>query len=346
MMRCQSPRATFGASPVLRRAPAVRSGARAVRSTPRRAIADAGALAEAANATVTSLADDTYTRFAFMFPTAVMIATVAQSAGIGGAAIFSPLFVLGFPAFGVPFPGGPATAFASALVTETFGFASGSAGYLRRGLVDLSAVRKFVVVGAPLAAIGGVASATADPALLRGCYGLTMVLLGAFLASDAPLGSPPEPASASSPTSTSLVTADGREFYYTAPVVDFAGGSLTALGGVLTGLLSVGIGEVCLPQLTRRFGMPLPVAAGTSVVTVVLVAACAVVAQVWALAGDSNDLASAVPLELLMYTVPGVIIGGQLAPRVAGILSKERAERFLSAFFLTVGILFLLESQA
>lgn len=51
------------------------------------------------------------------------------------------------------------------------------------------------------------------------------------------------------------------------------GGLSAAFGGLLTGMLGVGIGEVVIPQLVKKNGVPLPVAAGTSVLVVFLNAA-------------------------------------------------------------------------
>lgn len=47
-------------------------------------------------------------------------------------------------------------------------------------------------------------------------------------------------------------------------------GLSTAFGGLMTGMLGVGIGEVVIPQLVKKNGVPLPVAAGTSVLVVFL----------------------------------------------------------------------------
>lgn len=47
-------------------------------------------------------------------------------------------------------------------------------------------------------------------------------------------------------------------------------GFSTAFGGLMTGMLGVGIGEVVVPQLVKKNGVPLPVAAGTSVLVVFL----------------------------------------------------------------------------
>ncbi|MCL7455516.1 MAG: sulfite exporter TauE/SafE family protein, partial [Anaerolineae bacterium] len=58
----------------------------------------------------------------FMFPAAVLIATIAMASGVGGATFFSPLLIL---ALGLP----PEVAIGTGLITEVFGFASGLYAY-------------------------------------------------------------------------------------------------------------------------------------------------------------------------------------------------------------------------
>lgn len=64
-------------------------------------------------------------------------------------------------------------------------------------------------------------------------------------------------------TSTVVVVAQKPEF-------GADSGFSTAFGGLMTGMLGVGIGEVVIPQLVKKNGVPLPVAAGTSVLIVFL----------------------------------------------------------------------------
>lgn len=148
----------------------------------------------------------------------------------------------------------------------------------------------------------------------------------------------------------SITTADGIEFNYLAP----RSGSkrkfvATAAGGSLTGLLGVGIGEVILPQLVRGCCMPLPIAAGTSVAIVVTTAFAAAIVQFLTLAASvegggtlAENLIAVVPWSLVEYTVPGVLIGGQLAPFLAsrGTFRDEDIERFAATLFAIVGVAF------
>jgi hypothetical protein len=218
--------------------------------------------------------------YAFMLPTATAVATCCQICGIGGAALFSPIFLLVFPLLGPDYPlDSAAAAVASALLTETFGFASGLVG---------------------------------DAQILRAVCALLMISLATDLARR----------DRTTPASGDALT----------------DGAATAGSAFLTGLLGVGIGEVVLPQVSRD--RPLPRAAGTSVAVVAGTAAAAAVAQVAELD------AAAVPWELVRYTIPGVIIGGQIAPRLAGRLDDRQIERAAAILFAFVGAAFALKAAA
>jgi hypothetical protein len=62
----------------------------------------------------------------FMLPLGICVATCALLAGIGGAAIFAPIFLLIFPLLGKEYPlKSPAASVSIAIVIESFGFTSG-----------------------------------------------------------------------------------------------------------------------------------------------------------------------------------------------------------------------------
>jgi hypothetical protein len=218
-----------------------------------------------------------------------------------------------FPLLGPDYPlESAAAAVASALLTETFGFASGLVGYARRDLVDWAVAREILAVSVPGALVGAVCapSLAGDAQLLRAVYALLMLSLATDLAR--------------------------RDRAAPPPGDKLTDGAATAGGAFLTGLLGVGVGEVVLPQLSRD--RPLPRAAGTSVAVVAGTAAAAAVTQVAEL--DATQ----VPWELVRYTIPGVILGGQIAPRLAGRLEDRQIERAAAALFAVVGAAFALKA--
>ena len=67
-----------------------------------------------------------FTLYWFMLPVSVCVATCAMLCGIGGAALFTPIFILVFPLLGPEYPlDSTVAAIGTALLTETFGFSSG-----------------------------------------------------------------------------------------------------------------------------------------------------------------------------------------------------------------------------
>lgn len=309
-------------------------------------------------------------KYAFMFPTVLCVTICCQCAGIGGASLLSPVFLLVFPLLGPQYPlSAAASAIASALLTECCGFSSGLSGFWRRGLVDWNVVAMFAVLSMPAALAGAwvAPSLASQTTLLRGAYAALMLGLCFYLTvSEKPDALPEDcelPPDVTADNNgdetndkvTNKVTADGTVFTYIQPkppISDLKATCATVGGASLTGLLGVGIGEVVLPQLVRVACMPLPVAAGTSVAVVVLTAFTAATVQFASLAAAlmvqqpelslSQAFVEVVPWELVQYTVPGAIIGGQIAPWIAAsrLLDDEVVEKAVTVLFGIIGVAF------
>jgi len=114
------------------------------------------------------------------------------------------------------------------------------------------------------------------------------------------------------------------------------GRTFTGIGGFITGLMSVGIGEIVTPQLVKSCKMPVSVAAATSVFVIIIAVAAASGTHVYSLMSEGG--ADAVPWNLVMYTAPGVIIGGQIGSRMQGKFSAEKMEKIFGGLFGLIGI--------
>lgn len=209
----------------------------------------------------------------------------------------------------------------------------------------------FVAVGVPITIVGGLLAQAAEPTFLKGGYALLMLVLSVILlrhhpAAGQPAPGQPAPGPLAMVTESSvgaadarprrrIVARDGTVYEYPVPRQGL-GAAATGIGAVLTGMLSVGIGEVVMPQLVKRNRVPIPVAAATSVLTVIIVVAAASFTQITALiaAGGVN----AVPWNLVIYTIPGVIIGGQIGPRLQGKVSHRTMERAIAILFFVIGV--------
>ena len=126
------------------------------------------------------LAQFDWTLYWFMFPVAMCIATTAMLSGIGGAAMFAPIFMIIFPILGPEYPfEGIAAAIGVALLTEVFGFSSGFVGYYRKKLIDFKGAIPFILVGVPVGIVGAILlNVLSDyEEVLRGSYALLMLVL-------------------------------------------------------------------------------------------------------------------------------------------------------------------------
>jgi len=135
-----------------------------------------------------------------------------------------------------------------------------------------------------------------------------------------------------------LIDSRGKEYVYDEPQLGWGNIALTSVGAFLTGMVSVGIGEVTISQLTRK-GIPIAVAAATSVLVViatVVFASFTLFAQLVQAGGWS-----AVPWNLLCYDIPGVLIGGQIGPRLQGLIPPHTMRRSISVLFVILAIAML-----
>lgn len=261
-----------------------------------------------------------FTLYWFMFPVAIGVATCAMLSGIGGAALFTPIFVLLFPLLGPEYAlASTFAAISTALLTQTFGFLSGFVGYYRRRMIDFDLALRFIRISAPVAVIGALVAHRVHDGLLIAAYAILVFVLAIgmlFLRRrqrsrpnyDSP-GRPPEFAAQ-----------------------DYM---LTGVGAFLTGLVSVGIGEVMISRLTKR-GVPVGTAAATSVAIVMFTVLLATATLVTQLVRDGGI--GAVPWNLICYEIPGVLIGGQIGPRLQGFVSQRTMERAIGALFVFLAV--------
>lgn len=291
------------------------------------------------------MAELDWVQYWFMFPVSIGIATTAMLSGIGGAALFIPIFVIIFPILGPEYPlETTAAALGSALLTEVFGFSSGFVGYYRKKLIDFRIAIPFLMVSVPIAIIGAILLATLkeQEVFLKGAYALLMLALCPMILRHTSPENVVAPQSAGAAAAVddrpmrSVTGRDGRTYDYRKPRLGAIGTAATGVGGFLTGLLSVGIGEVIMPQLVKRNRIPVAVAAATSVFIVIVTIASASFAQVTALMAGGG--VNAIPWNLVVYTVPAVIIGGQIGPRLQGTIPQRSMEKAIAVLFGIIGV--------
>lgn len=276
----------------------------------------------------------------FLFPVAIAIAWVANGAGIGGATFFSPLFIL---VLGLE----PRVAIGAALITEVFGFASGVIAHMRARTIDWKVARLLASVAVPAGIIGSVLGGFIAPSVLKFVLGIGLLVIAvAFLRHTADeeedariavgLGvvEPAEP--------RRVVARDGDTYEYEL-CRRHEGRWFATLGGTLVGLISTGLGELNSYSLVMRCRIPSRVAVATSVVVVALTALAASVTHLVGFVTDSGDSIETV-LAITIFTVPGVIIGGQFAPLLSRWVQGAKLITLLGWLFAGVGLITVAEA--
>lgn len=279
-----------------------------------------------------------FTLYWFMFPVSIAVATCAMLSGIGGAALFTPIFILVFPLLGEEYVlASTMTAIAAALFTQTFGFLSGFIGYYRRKLIDYALAWRLFRFSVPVAILGALTANLVHDSVLLAGYALLVTVL-AFVMWKVPMQV--TEAGVRVDGRATVERTDSRGETYTYEMPHFGPGSLglTSVGAFLTGMVSVGIGEVTISQLTHK-RVPIAVAAATSVLVVILTivfATTTMLADLIQAGGWTN-----VPWNLLAYSVPGVLIGGQIGPRLQGLVPQQQMRRAIGVLFATLAVAML-----
>ncbi|MFB6249983.1 MAG: sulfite exporter TauE/SafE family protein [Salinibacter sp.] len=273
--------------------------------------------------------------FWYMLPISIVIATIAMGSGVGGATFFSPLFILGLGL-------SPQLAVGSGLIVEVFGFGSGVYAYVRRQLIDYRVGGMLLSATLPAAIAGVVVAHFADADILKLILGM-----GLFTIAVSFLRAPDEETKAAlnemahedpETAETCLVTAEDEEICYT--VCNTVEGRLVSgIGGVFMGMVSSGLGVLNDYFLLQRCRVPSSVAVATSVFVVAITALLASAGHVYEIAQTGlTNLATMG--NLLLFTVPGVVIGAQLGPLLAERVPDRMMEIGLGVLFtITAGLL-------
>jgi len=302
-----------------------------------------------------------WTVYWFMLPVCIIIASVAMFSGISGAAMLIPVFLIGFPLFDVPRLS-TVEAIGTSLLLETSGFGTGLYRYFRLRLVDWATAWRLILLTLPLGMLGALASAQAPVQALRLGYGAAMVGLAFLLvrethAAPSPVtgGSggdalvapgallAPGDGTAHAPcphgARRRITTAAGDTHVYCAHGVR-GQQLLSGVGAFFAGLISTGVGEATLPGLIRRARFPIAVAAATSTVVVAGTVVGAALTHMVQLAAHGG--LAAIPWTLIVWAVPGAVLGAVLGTGLQGKVSPGLTRWFFGGLFLAIGVTFLL----
>ncbi len=244
------------------------------------------------------------TEYWVAFPAGILIATVVSSVGIGGGVLWMPFFLLVLEVE-------PETAVLTSLLIQTAGKGSGSLAYMVKGLVDKKLCLVVLASALPGLMIGACLSNWLEPSHIELILG-TLLLTTAFLFVSShekydAVGKP---------------RADVRKIYRHL--------WLPGVIAVGSGMLSTGIGEWLIPILRSRLDLRMANAIATSVFVTFGTSVIAAVIHL-AIGGQAS-------MPILAWAIPGVLIGGQIGPRLAQRIDDRKLKEIFIFLLTLVGI--------
>ncbi len=275
--------------------------------------------------------------FWYLLPISIAIATIAMSSGIGGAVFFSPLFMIGL---GLE----PNIAIGAALATELFGFGSGFFSYWKAKLIDFKLGFNLLLYSVPFAILGTIYGDLVPPLILKTIFGVGIVFIGSQLYMSWRQEEKEKLDAANKKEfkknhESSLTDAQGNIYNYTVCNKNM-GHMFAAVGGAFLGMISVGLAELQEYHLVAKCKVPTRVAVGTSIFVVTITVLFASVGHFYEFSQQGSDVMSQV-LNLIIFTIPGVVIGGQLGPRLQKIVPADKMKVGISILFILVGVFML-----
>ncbi len=237
----------------------------------------------------------------YALPVGILIATVVSTVGIGGGVLWMPFLLIIVKLK-------PDTAVVTSLLIQTAGMGSGTIAFWRKRQIDFRMMAFALVVTIPGVGVGAYLTRTLAPVhleLILGC--LTLITALAFVSAQQNYGD------------TGHQRADLKKAKRYGWVIGFM--------AIASGMLSVSIGEWLVPLMRSKLSLRMGVAVATSVAAVF--GTCVLALMFHGVMGATADLAS------LLWAIPGVIIGGQIGPRIAGRIN-DRILKELFIFLLTL----------
>jgi len=304
----------------------------------------------------------------WLFPFFLLGATTVNTVGISGSALFVPFFIFIFPL--LAFPIEPETLVKVSLISESFGLSSSTFAFISYGLVDRRLALTIIAGSIPFVVGGALLSFFIPEPLFHAALGLAL-LTAAYLMFRADLshGESTEEdtteAVANGGTDRSLPDDDdklgpagvGLEDDGTVTRVDREGGTYQyswsgylerfanySVGGLFQGLAGFGSGELgIISQL--RTNVPTRVAIGTNHIVVASTAILASLVHVFGgtvIPGIHSLSIASTPWNMVVFTVPATVLGGQIAPYVSNALDTGTIQTGVGVLFTVISTALLL----
>lgn len=260
-----------------------------------------------------------------------MVSTIAMSTGVGGAVFFSPIYIL---ILGLE----PSVAIGTALTTQLFGVSSGFYAYAKAGLIDYRLGKSLLIYSIPFAIGGSIISRHVNPDILKAIFAVGILFIGIQLfKSWQERGKHKKAGDQLRKFDYVLTDKTGRSFHYNI-VQPKLGKLFAAIGGGFLGMISAGLAELQEYHLVVRSKVPLIIAVATSIFVASLTVLVASAGHFYNFLVNSSPETLNTVLKVIIFSIPGVLIGGQIGPRIQKYFSPAGLKLFISTLFFFIGI--------
>lgn len=309
----------------------------------------------------------------WLFPFFLLGATIVNTVGISGSALFVPFLIFIFPVLSHPLE--PETLVKIGLISEAFGLSSSSIAFIRYGLVDRRLALTLVGGSIPFVVAGALLSFVIPEPIFHALLGLAL-MAASYLLFQADLGHGESSSEVGAEAVTdggtdsrdlpdddgklgpagvetdeegtvTRVDQDGDDYVYDRDgyLRRFANYSV---GGMFQGLAGFGVGELGIISMLRT-KVPVRVAIGTNHIVVALTAILASLVHVFGggLVGGHTMSIASTPWNMVIFTVPATVTGGQVAPYVSNALETSTIKKFVGILFAIISVaLFIMATGA
>ena len=251
----------------------------------------------------------------YLFPLAILVCVVCTSSGFSGSVLFQPVF---FFALKLPL----AQSIATGIATETIGMTNGAITYSlmrdRDSRVDWKALRSvtpYVIAGV----VAGIAFfALAPKPILRFTVGLVIAgiaLYQLYLAGENKFGTKPE-------ADLKILAKPFNRIY------QFFAGAFSAATGT-------GTAEMHQPLFEEQAGLMTLRANATAI--------CIEAIADWTITLTNIKLGN-IRYDILVFTISGVLVGGQIGPRIAKYLPPKITKIIFGISVTSIGMIYIVTS--
>ncbi|HUU75932.1 MAG TPA: sulfite exporter TauE/SafE family protein [Methanoregulaceae archaeon] len=260
-----------------------------------------------------------YLTYWYLLPVGILIAILAMSAGISGSNFWIPVYLI--------FLGlDEKISFWLALLTMIFGFGSGIIRNVKEKTVNWYIVKEYLKIAVPFAIFGTILIPFAPVQLLLLFFASFVFLYGAYLLYRYWFSYNEEEAAG---------LQRHNKIYW----------KRAAIGGFLKGLIATGTGKLIMPGILGHSRIRTPAeAVGSTVLIIFVVNLCALLFRLTPEFVQSLVIEKDLIFSIMIWVAPGVILGGQIGPAIAGKLSVKEMRIYVGVLLLGVAILIYLRA--